>query len=75
MSSSSQVPDVQWQYGAISARSSSTWSTAAFWRTSTVAITRSMSRPMARIPAPCIRRLCAGGLPQASGKVSLTGVQ
>ena len=36
---------------------------------------RSISRPMARMPAPCISRLFAGGLPQACGKVSLTAVQ
>ena len=35
----------------------------------------SMSRPMARIPVPCIRRLCVGGLPHASGNVSRTAVQ
>ena len=30
---------------------------------------------MARMPAPCIRRLCVGGLPHASGNVSRTAVQ
>jgi hypothetical protein len=34
--------------------------------------TRSIRRPIARIPVQCITRLCAGGLPQASGKVALT---
>src|SRR5690349_18234364 len=36
---------------------------------------RSISRPMARIPAPCIKRLFAGGLPHASANTSATAVQ
>ena len=45
------------------------------WAGSTEPMTRSMNRPMARIPAPCMRRLLSGGLPHASGKVSRTAVQ
>ena len=40
-----------------------------------IAITRSMSLPMARMPAPCISRLFVGGFPQASGNVSRTASQ
>src|ERR1700685_3520461 len=38
-------------------------------------MTRSISLPMEPRPAPCIRRLVLGGLPQASGKTCFTAVQ
>src|SRR5258708_7273376 len=34
-----------------------------------------MRRPIARTPVPCIRRLCVGDLPQASGNVARTADQ
>jgi len=72
---SSQRPAVHLQTGAI-ARSSSRRCDLRFasrgWK---LAIIRSIKRPIARIPVPCISLLREAGAPQATGKVSRTADQ
>src|SRR5262249_22013757 len=58
---SSQLPLVQRQLGAMRPSSRATWSIALWPPTSMAGMMRSISRPMARIPAPCMSRLCSGG--------------
>src|SRR5439155_18758850 len=61
--------------GAIALSSFLTLLIEAVLATSTEDMMRSINRPMALIPAPCMSRLLFGGLPQASGNTSLTAVQ
>ena len=70
--SSSQVPLVQWHSGRDArefALGVCAW--ASFAARSTWAMTRSMSRPIARMPTPPMSRDSVGGRPHASGNVVL----
>ena len=68
-SSSAHLPLVRRQTGAITWSSCLTCARHAEDHGSSDDITLSMMRPVARSPAPCIRRLLLGGLPHASGNV------
>src|SRR5438105_3401603 len=73
--SDSQVPRVQQQWEATRARSARTCRAESGCRGFTAAKSRSIRRPIERMPAPCISRLRVAGLPQASGNVSRTADQ
>src|SRR3546814_18884607 len=68
---SAQTPSVQQQCGA-SRRSDSRTACSGVVELSARSMTGSISAAIARMPAECIRRLCDGGLPHASGNVSRT---